>query len=207
MSYLPGKFVWFEHVSAEPTKARAFYEPLFGWHVERMPMGQASYDMILCGQDGIGGIPPAQAGARAHWISYLSVPDVDKAHAKALAAGAKSLQAPTDFAPVGRGAKLSDPTGAAFWVWKSADGDRADAEQAIPGSWAWNELMTQDAKTALAFYEKAFGFTHDTMDMGEQGKYYILKSADGKGRAGLAQASDPKAPAAWMPYVHVADCD
>ena len=32
MSHLPGKFVWFEHLSSDVPKARKFYETLFGWH-------------------------------------------------------------------------------------------------------------------------------------------------------------------------------
>lgn len=62
-------------------------------------------------------------------------------------------------------------------------------------------------KKALAFYEKTFGFSHDSMDMGPQGTYYMLKSADGKMRGGLMQSSGNEAPPMWLPYVHVADCD
>ena len=36
MSYLPGKFVWFEHLSTDPARARNFYQQLFNWHVETM---------------------------------------------------------------------------------------------------------------------------------------------------------------------------
>src|SRR2546423_11527968 len=55
MSYLPGKFVWFEHVSSDTAKARKFYDPLFNWHTESMPMGSTRYPMIMNGNDGIGG--------------------------------------------------------------------------------------------------------------------------------------------------------
>ncbi len=39
MAYLPGKFVWFEHLSNDIAKARGFYEKLFGWNTEMMAMG------------------------------------------------------------------------------------------------------------------------------------------------------------------------
>jgi predicted enzyme related to lactoylglutathione lyase len=204
--HLPGKFIWFEYVSNDIGKARAFYEPLFGWHVESMPMGQQSYSMILNGNEGIGGLVAGEPGKPAHWLSHLSVADVDKSSKAALANGARQLMAPTDFAPVGRGALIADPTGAAVSLWHSANGDRPDAEQLPPGDFCWNELWTRDAKKALAFYEKTFGHTHDAMDMGEQGTYWILKSQD-KGRAGLFEATDPKIPPMWVPYVNVSDCD
>lgn len=206
--HLPGKFVWFEHVSSDVTKARAFYEPLFGWHVERMPLGDQSYDMLMHDSSGgIGGLTTAQAGERTHWASYLSVPNVDDRFAAATKAGAKPLLPPSDFGPVGRGAAVLDPTGAAVCLWKSARGDRPDLDNDTPnGDWCWNELWTPDAKTALAFYEKVFGYTHDNMDMGPQGTYYILKAGD-KPRAGLFQAPDNKTPPMWLPYVKVGDCD
>ena len=72
--------------------------------------------------------------------------------------------------------------------------------------WYWNECWTPGRDTALAFYEKVFGFTHETMTS-TQGPYYILMK-DGVARAGIIQASASPAPAAgWTPYVSVADCD
>lgn len=208
MRYLPGKFVWFEHLSHDVAKARAFYGELCGWTVKPMPMGEQAYDIITNGADGIGGFRNAAPGLPSHWSSYLSVPDVDKGFAAAQAAGATSLLAPMDFGPVGRGCAIADPTGAAVCLWKGAQGDPADAEKTPVGGWFWNELFTKDAKAAVAFYEKAFGFTHDAMDMGPQGTYYLLKDAAGKMRAGVMQQPPGlDVPSHWLPYIHVADCD
>ena len=74
------------------------------------------------------------------------------------------------------------------------------------GGFVWNELSTPDIRKTIAFYEQCFGYGHDTMDMGEQGLYYILKTPDGKGRAGAFQPKQPM-PTMWLPYVRVADCD
>jgi predicted enzyme related to lactoylglutathione lyase len=207
MSHLYGKFVWFEHMSGDPAQARKFYDALFGWHTEMTPMGGPEpYPLIMNGSEGIGGLRTAPAGAPSLWMSYLSVPDVDASHAAALAAGAKSLMPPTDFAPVGRGATLADPTGAVFSIWTSTQGDRPDVAKTAIGDWHWNELMSPDELKALAFYEKVFGYAHDTMDMGAQGQYYLLKK-DGVMRGGLMRAPMPNTPPLWMPYVAVADCD
>jgi uncharacterized protein len=204
-SYLPGKFIWFEYVTNDIQKARAFYEPLFGWHAETMPLGDEPYHMLLNGEQGIGGLTKAQAGEPNHWLSYMSTASVDEGVKAATAAGAKVTMPPTDFTPVGRGAGLTDPTGAAFCLWTSAKGDEADGDVPV-GGFVWNELSTTDIKKAIAFYEKAFGYTHDEMEMGEHGLYYILKTSDGKGRAGAFQPKTPM-PTMWLPYVHVADCD
>ena len=87
MSHLPGKFVWFEHLSADPTAASRFYEQLFAWHSERLPLGDVVYPMIMNADKGIGGYGDAAAG-QACWRSYLSVPDVDERCAAAPSAAA-----------------------------------------------------------------------------------------------------------------------
>ena len=208
MDYLPGKVVWFEHVSGDPGRAQAFYAALFGWQVHAMEMGDGvSYDIILNGEAGIGGYRAAEAGTPSHWASYLSVDDVDATYAAALTAGAQGLLAPMAFGSAGRGAALLDPTGAAFCLWHGAGGDRADVEKSAVGDWDWNELHTSDAAKALAFYETVFGYSHDSMDMGPMGTYYLLKDAGGKMRGGLMQAARPGMPSNWLPYLRVADCD
>ena len=206
MSYLPGKFVWFEHLSNDVPSARKFYEVLFGWHTESMPMGDHAYSMIQNGGDAIGGYGDAPPGVPSCWMSYLSVADVDAAYTKATAAGAKGLMAPMDYGSVGRCGVIKDPTGAAVSLWKGAQGDRADVARTAVGDWHWNELVTQDTAAALAFYESVFGFTHDSMDMGPMGTYYLLK-AGATMRGGMMKCPDPAAPSMWLPYVAVADCD
>ncbi len=211
MSFYPGKFVWFEHVSNDPAKARAFYAGLAGWAIQDMAMGDQNYGMIMNGgtarENGIGGFRTATAGMPNHWISYLSVTDVDKAHAGAVAAGAKSMMAPMEMGP-GRASGITDPTGAMLALWKGGEGDPDDREKTPFGNWFWNELWTTDAKAAVAFYKKAFGYTVDSQDMGPGMTYHVLKSADGKMRAGLMQAPpEMKMPSNWLPYIHVADCD
>ncbi len=206
MIYLPGKFVWFEYVSNDVQKSRIFYDELFGWTSDAVPVGDQHYHMIKSGAEAIGGYRTAMPGVPSHWMSYLSVGDVDATVDSAQAAGAKVLMAPMDFGPVGRGATIADPAGAAFSVWKGAHGDRPDVEHVAPGDWYWNECWTRDEKSALAFYEKIFGYTHDAMDMGPQGTYYILKK-DGVARCGLMRSTVPSAAPGWLPYVSVADCD
>jgi len=205
MSYSPGRFVWFEHLSSDIPKARAFYEKLFGWNTENMAMSSGDpYPVIHNGETGIGGYAQARAGAPSQWMSYLSVSDVDSTYKAALAAGAKSLTAPADYGSAGRSATIADPTGGVFSLWRGAQGDPAETETTPTGGWIWNELSTQDEKMALAFYEKVFGFSHDEMPMPD-GTYYILKQGD-KGRAGVFVSKHPM-PTMWTPYVSVADCD
>ena len=58
--------------------------------------------------------------------------------------GASAVSAPADFGPFGRGATLTDPTGATFSIWKSSEGDQPDPAKTPVGGWCWNELWTTD---------------------------------------------------------------
>jgi predicted enzyme related to lactoylglutathione lyase len=207
MKHLHGKFVWFEHMSGDTESASRFYDALFGWHTEAMQMGGPQpYRMIKNAGVPIGGFRTAPAGTAGMWMSYLSVRDVNVAHAAALASGARSLMSPTDFPNAGRGATLADPTGAVFSVWTSVHDDRADEPRTAVGDWCWNELMTPDPQKALHFYEGVVGYNHDSMDMGPQGTYYLLKMGDAM-RAGLMRSPMADTPPMWVPYLAVADCD
>ncbi len=207
MSFHPGKFTWFDHISSDPEKARAFYEAFFGWTVTRLSSTGQNYDMVQNGADGIAGLVKAPAGVPNHWNSYLSVADVDTKFKDATDAGATALMAPWDFPGVGRSATLADPAGAVVSLWKGVQGDRDDKDPTPAGDWVWNELSTSEPAKALAFYENVFGYTHDQMDMGAQGIYYILKGADGMPRGGITKSPQAGMPAFWMPYVHVEDAD
>lgn len=204
MSHLVGKFVWFEHAGPDPAAARAFYSSLFGWRVEDVATGGARYPMIENAGEGIGGLVGGPAPAR--WVTYVSVSDLDKAYAAALAAGAKSESAPTDFGPFGRGAAIADPVGARISLWRSAEADRPDREREPDGSWIWNELYATDVDAALKFYTGLLGYGVRSMDMGDQGTYHVLSTGQ-RGRGGVMRPPDPSMPAQWVPYVLVADCD
>ncbi len=206
MSHLQGKFVWYEHLSADAAAAQRFYQSLFGWHVEAMPMGDQRYTMIQNAGAGIGGFREAPPGVPANWLSYLSVADVDASYQAALAAGAASRMAPFAMGEVGRSAVVSDPTGATFALWRGAQHDPADTPQAPAGNFCWTELLTGDDKAAVAFYQKVFGFGHDSKDMGPGGTYHLL-NRDGMQRAGVMRSPDPKTPTMWLPYIAVADTD
>lgn len=205
MQLLPGKFVWYEYQSNDIPAARRFYEGLFGWHTEMMPMGDERYPLLMNGSIGIGGFTAPAPGVSPQWRSYLSVADVDASYRLAVAAGARTIQGPTDYGVVGRSAVVQDPTGASFALWTSAQGDQPDVPQAPPGSFCWTELSTGDARRALAFYERVIGYGHETMNM-PQGQYHLL-TKDGQQRAGLMQCAEANAPVQWLPYVAVASAE
>ena len=199
--------MWFEHLSYDIPKASAFYDALFGWHTETVEIpASVPYPMIHHSGHGIGGFRETPAGTAERWVSYLSVPDIDAAFRDAIAAGAKPLMPPIEYGAVGTGALIADPTGAEFVIWTSTRGDPRDVAEAEIGDLFWNELVTTDETRAIAFYERAFGFTSEAVHASPTGPYYLLRK-NGKPRAGLMRTPQPAAGSAWLPYVRVADCD
>lgn len=205
MSFHHGKFNWFEHRSSNPAQASEFHQALFGWKVRAVDFAGRAYQLIHNGNDAIGGLREAAPGTRSHWNSFISVADVDASLRNAVACGAQAVLPPTDFGD-GRAATLADPSGAFVSLWHGVAGDRPDVDNVAVVDWYWNELVTSDAKRALAFYEKVFGYSHELMQSPVDG-YYILKSTDGKARAGIMHSAHPDVPSAWLPYVRVEDVD
>lgn len=200
-----GKFVWFELFTADIERAKVFYTELLGWKVEPMEMGpEMTYDLIKHGDSGIGGfMKPPQEGGPSHWMSYLSVANVDAKAKDVVAAGGKQLGDAFDVPGVGRIAPVSDPQGGAFCLFSASGDDPSGSEG--PGSWHWNELWAKDDEAALKFYEGALGFSHEDMPMGGEKPYRILKQGDAM--CGLMQSPAADVPVMWLPYVQVADCD
>lgn len=207
----PGKFVWFEHASNDKKKAQAFYTEVLGWKV--LPWAEGTYEMILAGDapdSMVGGFTSLPAGhPRAHWISYVSVDDVDAAARAAGAKGGKVLEPPHDLPNIGRTARIADPQGAELYLFRNASGDPPDSSGKEPPparTFFWNELHTADPAASLAFYEAVIGFKHRTMSMGPGDDYHVLESKDGVGRGGMTTHGQEAGPH-WLPYVAVDDPD
>jgi predicted enzyme related to lactoylglutathione lyase len=205
---LPGKFVWFEHISKDARRAQAFYGDVLGWQSRPFPE-DSGYDMIFTGDTDdtmIGGYAAPRSDRQpSHWISYVSVDDVDAAARTAVQHGGKVVEPPTELPGVGRMARIADPQGAEISVFKNDTGDPADTP-ATHGRWLWNELHTTDPAKALDFYEKVLGFTHRSLDMGPAGTYHIL-SKGGVDRGGVTSHLPRGARPHWLPYVAVDDAD
>jgi uncharacterized protein len=203
---IPGKFVWFELVTRDARRAQAFYGEVLGWKVQPFSMGADTYEMITTSdriESMIGGYAsPKDARQPAHWISYVSVEDVDAAAKAATANGGRIVEAPYDIPQVGRAARIADPQGAELCLFRNSSGDPEDALPA-KGGWCWNELHTTDPAKALAFYEKVVGFSHRTVS-NPPVTYHIL-SRGGVDRGGVTDEGG--GPPAWLPYVAVDDAD
>jgi hypothetical protein len=161
------------------------------------------YPMIKVGGTTHGGFGTAQGGAPSHWLGHVLVEDVDETARRAEGAGATIVAAPFDIPEIGRMAVIADPQGAVLSAYASA-GDPPASE----GTFVWDELMTSDVDAAKDFYGEVFGWTNQSMDMGEGMTYTIFKRAGDVDAAGCMRITEGmQAPPHWLPYVATDDVD
>lgn len=205
--YAPGYFVWYDLMTTDREASAAFYTELFGWTKKEQDMGTdiGTYIMLNSGDDGLGGMVPLhpEQNIPSHWINYISVEDVDASCEEAKKLGGTVVVAPFDIPNTGRTAVLQDPTGAYFSLFSAAD--PYEMPDPRPGLIGWNELMSKDIQKANEFYTALIGWDMGSMDMGDQGIYYLYRRED-KDQAGAMQMPpEMEAPSYWMPYVGVSD--
>jgi hypothetical protein len=210
MTFPSGRFVWFEYVSKEQSKAEGVFGELFNWKTKNMPapsLPGGQYAMIAAGEHTIGGYMTTPPGAppHAHWLAHLQVESAEATAAKVKTAGGTIKLAPTKMGDMGTYAIAADPFGAVFALWQPAKAEESEYRGA-EGTFCWNELYTDQPEKSVAFYEAIGGFKDAPMDMGPMGTYHVLESA-GKGRAGIMKSPMPGIPQHWMPYVQVANAD
>ena len=119
----PGIFSWNELMTSDAEGGAQFYESLFGWSREVMPMPNGEYHFFKIGDrpaagmvqfdEQMGQVPP-------HWGGYVTVESLEESLAKASELGGTVLVEATDL-PMGRFAVLQDPQGATISLWQFKD--------------------------------------------------------------------------------------
>lgn len=209
-SYTEGTPCWVDLQTTDQDAAKTFYGGLFGWEFEDMPMGDDGvYSMATIRGENVAAISRQSAemiehGAPPLWNTYIAVDSVDAAVAKVAAAGGRLLMEPFDVMEAGRMAWVADPTGASVGLWQAGRHIGATLVNE-PNTLTWDELISSDTATALAFYEAVTGVTSKETPMGE-GTYTMLYVADAA-VAGANAPMDPSTPNHWHVWFAVADAD
>lgn len=207
-----GRFVWHELMTTEPDAAQGFYASVVGWGTTTWDE-DPSYRLLTMQGAPMAGLLrlPDEArasGAPPHWLTYIAVPDVEGAVARATGLGASVYVQPQDVPSVGRFAVLADPQGAVFAVFRPAQ--PGGSEELALGDFSWHELATTNWQAAWEFYTALLGWEFDSsFDMGPAGTYWMFRSAGGKRTLGGMYTKPPEmqAPAHWLPYILVPSVD
>ncbi|MFZ5745158.1 MAG: VOC family protein [Pseudomonadota bacterium] len=214
MAKLQGSWVWYELMTPDPVGAKAFYDAVIGWAMQPGTPETGDYGFIANADGGMtGGIlklsqDMTDHGARACWLGYIGVDDVDASLAAIVAAGGKSLMPARDVPMAGRIALVADPDGAPFYIMTPTPppgGGESTCFSAMPhpGRCGWNELLAGSFDGAVAFYTGQFGWTlPDAMDMGPMGKYQFI-AQDGTTVGAIMGKPDEVPAPLWCHYFWV----
>jgi predicted enzyme related to lactoylglutathione lyase len=206
-----GQFCWYELITPDPDAALKFYGEVVGWTAKQVP---PNYTMLEAQGSGVGGVMALTeemrvAGLPPCWTGYVLVEDVDASVAKLQALSGALRREPADIPNVGRFAVATDPQGAVFLLFQTAQAQATqaqatpEADPAALGACGWRELMAGDGAKAFAFYSEMFGWTKDhAVDMGAMGTYQTF-ATHGRQSGGM-MTMPPQCPSPhWGYYFNV----
>jgi predicted enzyme related to lactoylglutathione lyase len=203
-----GTPTWVDLIAPDAEAARAFYQAVFGWEYDVGGPEYGGYTTARLGQRmaaGITGNMPGAPPMPAAWNLYFATDDIEADVARAVELGAQVLSPAMTVGEFGGMATCQDPTGAAFSFWQAGSHIGAQVTE-DPGSAAWYELYSPDAKRARDFYTTLLRLTAEPMPGGME--YYVLKQGEEQ-LAGIMQI-DPSwgdFQPQWITYFSVADAD
>jgi predicted enzyme related to lactoylglutathione lyase len=204
------RIVWHDLMTVDLERSKEFYQGLFGWTYFQQEMGPiGSYTVIQRQGQAIGGMVATEPrhGVRTHWLSYLSVADVDGLCKRMTKLGGNVAVEPRGVPGVGNFAILQDPEGGVFSVLQMSDGMPAPERLRDHGSIYWDQLLTRDDGRAARFYREVCGWTVDRYEMEGQGSYGVFKRGDEAVAGMLTLSGDDKRKQGWLVYVAVDDID
>jgi predicted enzyme related to lactoylglutathione lyase len=121
----------FVHVELNSTnlgQAKAFYQGLFDWKLEEMPLpvegaegsGEVYVTIDPSGGTGGGMMRQMMPGAPSSWLAYVHVGNIRESTDKARRLGATVLKDVSEVKGMGWLSILRDPTGALIGLWQPA---------------------------------------------------------------------------------------
>ncbi|MEU6686053.1 VOC family protein [Streptomyces sp. NPDC046832] len=207
--HTPGAPCWVSLMVHGPDATEEFYGALFGWEFRPGPQQLGPYVRALLDERevaGIGRLPPDRHLPIA-WTPYFASEDVDLTAETVRSRGGTIGVGPLDAADAGRLAIGSDPSGAVFGIWQAA-AHLGTTVAGVPGTPAWNELLTFESAGVAKFYRTVFGYEEEPVVSADVD--YVSLHLGGEpvaGIRGLGHALPRDRGPHWVTYFQVADVD
>ena len=183
VSPLLGRPLWYELMTTDATAAEKFYRTVVGWTAAPFEGSPEPYTMFKkSGDVPVAGLMPrpADLDAPPFWAMYVGVPNLEDAAAHITRLGGRSCSPVIDVPTVGRMQMMTDPQGAAFYIYQPSSSEHRPEAAPEIGEASWHELMTTDAPAAMKFYNEIFGWQpSEAMDMGPMGTYQMFNRPHG----------------------------
>jgi uncharacterized protein len=124
-----GEFCWTEIATNDLPQAKNFYSNVFGWNFKQGSTDEMEYPEFSVGDEypmgGMYAITKEMCGENLpppHFMSYISVDNVDDSTNKAKELGGSVIKEPSEIPNVGRFSIVQDPTGGVVALITLAEG-------------------------------------------------------------------------------------
>ncbi|MFI2205830.1 VOC family protein [Streptomyces sp. NPDC020192] len=205
----PGTPCWVSLMAHGLAATEEFYGELFGWEFRPGPQQLGPYvRALLDGHEvaGMGQLSPDHRLPIA-WTPYFASDDVDSTADTVRECGGTVAVGPLDAAEAGRMAIAADPSGAVFGIWQGS-AHLGTAITGVPGTPAWNELVTFETESVAKFYTTVFGYEAEPVLSADFD--YVTLRLGGRPVAGLHGVGHglprDRGPH-WQTYFEVTDVD
>jgi predicted enzyme related to lactoylglutathione lyase len=210
VSTLLGRPLWYELMTTDMKAAESFYRTVVGWASMPFDGSPQPYTMFArAGEIPVAGLmeKPNEVEAPPFWAMYVGVPKLEDAAAQIARLGGRECSPVIDVPTIGRMQMMTDPQGAAFYIYEPASTDQMPEAAPEIGEASWHELMTTDAPAAMRFYQELFGWQPtEAMDMGEMGTYQMFNRPHGMIGGMMNTPPDlAHVPPNWQIYFRVPD--
>ena len=200
---------WFDLMTPDIEKARAFYKSVFGWDYNVGGPEMGNYSMAKVeGKNaaGMGSMPP-NAPYPSAWTVYFNVDNVDTTAEAIKTNGGNVTMGPMDVFEEGRLLVAADPTGAVFGLWQPKNHQGAQIRD-VHGTMGWQECHTRDADRARDFYARTFKLEPVKLDDGSGMEYWTLNRGKEMFGGIYKNTQMPaQVPPHWLVYFAVDDAD
>lgn len=204
----PGTPSWFDLMTPDLEKARAFYQSVFGWTYDVGGPESGNYSMAKVGGKnaaGMGSMPP-NAPYPTAWTVYFNVESVDATAEAIKANGGNVMMGPMDVFEEGRLLVAADPTGAVFGLWQPKQHQGAGIRD-VHGTMGWQECHTRDGAKAREFYARVFKLEPVKLDAPGMDYYTLNRGKDSYGGVMTNTAMPAQVPPHWLAYFTVESTD
>lgn len=210
--YNHGEFSWVDLTSHDMERAKAFYEPLFGWtSVAQDTSGGPHYSQFEFGGKGVAGLGEMPEEMKSQgippcWNSYINVDEIEATVAKAVELGATVSVSTMKVLDAGWLAFIMDPTGGSVGLWQRNMHFGAVLVNET-GGFCWNELATRDIEKAYDFYGQLLGWSFEK-DPNSAANYHIIHN-QGRPNGAFIEIEESwgEFPPQWLVYFTVNDTD
>jgi len=200
---------WADATFGDLEGAKRFYGEVLGWTYGDSLPEFGNYTQAYVDGKAVAALMPPVPGqdVPAAWCLYFASPDAAATAAKVRENGGKVLVEPMQVGEFGTMVLASDPGGAAFGVWQAGTHEGFEA-RAVPGAYAWAEIVTREPEKADAFFPAVFGYGAKRMDDDAVDfALYDLGADPLLGRMKMTDDFPAEVPPHVNVYFTVADCD